>query len=200
MEGDRWPFAFPVTPLAATIPTDIPDELIAGDTWQWTVRFSDYPASAGWALTYYLRGVGSLDVTATTDTDGEGYAVTVAAATTATLPAGNYEFLARVAKTGEVFTVDSGAVVIDANAATASAGTLQSHAEQMVALLRAEIKARLSGTAGTAHESYTIDNRQISKLSLAELRSLLKGYELELYAQRNGGRLPPYRVGFSRAS
>ena len=164
------------------------------------MRFDDYLASDGWTLTYYLRGVGSLDITATADVDGEGYSITKAAADTA-ITAGVYEFLARVSNAGgEAYTVDSGAVEILPNAATATAGQLQSHAEQMVALLRAEIKARLSGTAGTAHESYTIDNRQISKLALPELYALLKRYELELSAEKNGGRLPPYRVGFSRAS
>jgi hypothetical protein len=186
--------------LTTSIPTDIPEKLIAGDTWRWTVRFDDYLASDGWTLKYYLRGVGSQDITAIPDTDGEGYSITLAAATTGALAAGNYQFLARVSNVGlEAYTVDSGVVLIAPNAATAAAGALQSHAEQMVALLRAEIKARLSGTAGTGHNDYAIDGRSISKFSLAELRGMLKGYELELSAQKNGGRLPPYRVGFSRA-
>lgn len=191
--------AFRSPRLTASVPTDIPDELTAGDTWRWTVRFDDYLASDGWTLTYYLRGVGSLDITATADVDGEGYSVTVAAATTASLATGNYEFLARVSNVGgEVYTVDSGTVEILPNAATASAGTLQSHAEKMVALLRAEIQARLSGTAGTAHESYTIDNRQITKLSLPELQALLNRYLAELAREKHGGQLPAITIRFPR--
>jgi hypothetical protein len=154
-------------------------------------------ASAGWVLTYYLRGVGTLDIDADTDTDGEGYSITVAAAST-TLAAGVYEFLARVAKAGEVYTVDSGAVEVLPNAATATAGQLQSHAEQMVPLLEAEIKARLSGTAGTAHNEYTIDGRAISKIPLEDLYALLNRYRAELAREQNGGRLPAVVIRFPR--
>lgn len=162
------------------------------------MRFDDYLASDGWTLTYYLRGVGTLDVTATTDTDGEGYSITVLPAST-DIAAGNYEFLARVSNVGgEKYTVDSGTVEILANAATATAGQRQSHAEQMVALLQAEIKARLSGTAGTAHESYTIENRQITKLSLDELYKLLNKYRAELAREQNGGTLPSITIRFPR--
>lgn len=163
------------------------------------MRFDDYLASAGWTLTYYLRGVGSIDVVAVADVDGEGYSVTVPAATTAPYLAGKYEFIARVSNVGlENYTVDSGVVEILPNAALAAAGALQSHAEQMVALLKSEIKARLSGTAGTAHESYTIEGRAIQKLDLDELYALLNKYRAELAREKNGGRLPPVTIRFPR--
>jgi hypothetical protein len=164
------------------------------------VRFDDYLASDGWTLTYYLRGVGSLDITATADVDGEGYSVTEPATSTV-IAAGVYEFLARVSNVGgEKYTVDSGVVEVAPNVATATPGTLQSHAEQMVPLLQAEIKARLSGTAGTGHDSYTIDNRQISKLSLTELYALLNKYRAELAREQNLGRLPAITIRFPFAS
>jgi hypothetical protein len=144
-------------------------------------------------LTYYLRGIGSLDIVA--DADGDDYSVTVDATDTAALAAGNYQFLARVAKAGEVYTVDSGAVVIRPNAATATAGTLESHAEKMVALLRSEIQARVTGT-GTAHNDYTIDSRQIIKIPLPELYTLLNKYEAALARERNGGKLPSIAIRF----
>ena len=133
---------------------------------------------------------------ASADSDGVGYSITKAAADT-TIAAGVYEFLARVSNVGgEKYTVDSGAVEVLANAATATAGTLQSHAEQMVVLLRAEIKARLSGTAGTAHNDYTIEGRAISKIPLPDLYALRNKYEAELARERNGGRLPSVAIYF----
>jgi hypothetical protein len=100
-----------------------------------------------------------------------------------------------VAKAGEVYTVDSGAVVIRPNAATAAAGVLESHAEKMVALLRSEIQARVTGT-GTAHNDYTIDSRQIAKIPLPELYALLNKYESALARERNGGKLPSIAIRF----
>jgi hypothetical protein len=59
VEGDRWPVLRSGAPLTATVPTDIPATLIAGDTWQWTKYVNDYSAADGWVLTYYLSGPGT---------------------------------------------------------------------------------------------------------------------------------------------
>ena len=131
-------------------------------------------------------------------TDSNGYSVTVAAAVTAAKTAGLYEFIARVTDGTSVYTVDSGTVEITPDVSQATAGQLQSHAEQMVPLLEAEIKARLSGTAGTAHDEYQIDGRQISKLKLPELYALLNKYRAELAREQNGGTLPPVTIRFPR--
>lgn len=184
------------TPLTASIPTDIPATLTAGDTWQWTKYVTDYSAADGWTLTYALRGASVVNVTATTDVDGAGFAVTVAATDTASVVAGVYQYLARVTLAGVVHTVDSGSVVILPNVATATAGTLQSHGEKMIALLKSEIQARIDGT-GTGHTGYTIDGRSIEKFSLTELYTLLNRYRAELAREQNGGQLPAIGIRFT---
>jgi hypothetical protein len=70
----------------------------------------------------------------------------------------------------------------------------------MLLLVETEIQARIDGT-GSAHESYTIGTRQLNKIPLEgpnSLTALRVQYQLEVQRQRNGGRLPPYRVVMSR--
>jgi hypothetical protein len=128
--------------------------------------------------------------------DGAGFAVTVAATDTASVVAGVYQYLARVTLAGVVHTVDSGSVVILPNVATATAGTLQSHGEKMIALLKSEIQARIDGT-GTGHTGYTIDGRSIEKFSLTELYTLHNRYRAELAREQNGGQLPAIGIRFT---
>lgn len=189
-------FAFPVTPLTATVPTDIPASLIAGDTWQWTKYVIDYSAADGWVLTYYLSGPGTTTtIAATTDTDGVGFAVTLAATTTATKAAGTYQYLARVALAGAVHTVDSGSVVVTPNVATATSGQMQSFAEQMVTALEAALLANANATTGTGGVvlSYTIANRSVTFRDEADLRSQLSHYKWIVWQEQHPGQLGPRR-------
>jgi hypothetical protein len=64
-----------------------PIQITAGDTLSWIRYFSDYPASAGWQLTYSIRGNGQqIDFSSTAN--GDSHVILVEAAVTATwLPA-----------------------------------------------------------------------------------------------------------------
>lgn len=66
-----------------------PIEFAAGDTLTFTRSISDYLASAGWALTYELRG-GSQPIEFASIADGDSHKVTVTAAVTATWLPGDY--------------------------------------------------------------------------------------------------------------
>ena len=81
--------------MAFTVPTTEPTALRAGDTWAWRREdLGDYPASV-WTLTYYFRNAAShFDIAATAD--GDAFAVSIAAATTATRPPGWYDWFALV--------------------------------------------------------------------------------------------------------
>jgi hypothetical protein len=200
VEGDRWPFAFPVTPLAAAIPTDIPATLTAGDTWQWTKYVNDYSAADGWVLKYYLRGASTVDITATTDTDGIGFAITKAATDTAALGSGTYQYLAEVALAGVVHTVGSGSVVILPNLRTADAGDMQSFAEQMVtaleAALLADAAAASSGGTGGLVLSYTIAGRSVTFRDEDAVRKALNHYKWQVWQEQHKGQLPRRQVRF----
>jgi hypothetical protein len=122
--------------------------------------------------------------------------VTVEAATTAAYTAGMYQYIARVSLAGEVYTVDSGVVVISPNVATATAGALQTHAEKMVALCEAAIEAQAAaasaGGSGTI-QSYSIGTRSVTFRDEADLRAQLAHYKWQVWKERNPGKLGPRR-------
>lgn len=91
---------------------------IAGDTLEMSIAngnaisVPDYPASDGWTLAYRLTPKfttptqAPIDITATTDTDGESYTILVSNATTAVWVPGSYSWARRVSKTGAAVTLD----------------------------------------------------------------------------------------------
>jgi hypothetical protein len=149
-------------------------------------------------LTYALAGPGAVQtITATTDTDGVGFAVTVAAATTAPLAAGVRQYIARVTLAGVVHTVDSGTVVVMPNVATAASGALQSVAEQMVSLIEAALIANATtatGGAGATVQSYSIGTRSVTFRDEADLRSQLSHWKWQVWKERH-----PDQIGVKRS-
>jgi len=102
--------------------TTEPKRLTAGDTIAWTKALADYQASSGWTLHYRLINAdGHLDITTTAA--GADHAVAVAAATSATWPAGIYTYSAYVTKASERYTVGSGQIDIAANLAAVTVGS-----------------------------------------------------------------------------
>jgi hypothetical protein len=92
-------------------------ELIAGDSLNFATATPAYPASAGWVLSYYLvpRTAGGQAITLSSVAEGDDHRIQVSAATTATWGADNYNWAARVDKSGEKYTVDQGQITIKPN-------------------------------------------------------------------------------------
>jgi hypothetical protein len=167
--------------LTRTIPTGVPATERVGNTWQFYVSLADYPASDGWTL--------SLRVTSRTSAtqdplawdagyavaDGDRWLVTIPTTATADLTAGNYEWVAFVTGSGDTagqrYSPASGRLQIDADLATATAGSAVDQDEIDLATVRAERRARVTGT-GSANESVTIDGRSITRMSMADLLKL----------------------------
>lgn len=105
--------------MTATIPTTEPQSITAGDTAAWTRNLGDYPASAGWVLSYVLINAAK-KISISSTASGDTHAVTVAAATTAAWPAGTYSWQAVVTKAAERYTVATGTMVIRPNLAAAT--------------------------------------------------------------------------------
>jgi len=61
-----------------------PIQITAGDTLSWQRSFSNYPASAGWQLTYELRGNGQA-IEFSSTANGDTHVILVSAAITAPL-------------------------------------------------------------------------------------------------------------------
>lgn len=158
----------------ADIPTIEPTTANAGDTWRWTRTLADYPASAGWALSYTLINAAA-KITINASASGDDHAVTVNAATTAGYAAGIYDWRARVSKAGEVYTVGEGRITVR-NAFGGSTFDARSHARKTLEAIEAVIEGRASSEVSY----YMIGNRQLRYMTPAELLTLRDKYRAEV--------------------
>jgi hypothetical protein len=146
----------------ADTPTLEPSSVNAGDTWRWTRSLADYPASAGWALSYTLINA-SAKITIS------------AAATTAGYAAGTYDWRARVSKAGEVYTVGEGRITVR-NAYAASTFDARSHARKTLDAIEAVIEGRASSSTA----EYQIAGRQLKYIPVPDLLALRDKYRAEV--------------------
>ena len=68
--------------MPTTVLDDIPDPITAGDAFAWKRSLSDYPASAGWVLSYALVK-SSTQLTLQGSVDGDDHLISKTAADTA---------------------------------------------------------------------------------------------------------------------
>lgn len=127
--------------MGYTVPTSEPSQLRSGDTWQWRREdLSDYPAST-WTLTYYFRNAsGYFDVAASAD--GDLFAVSVAAATTAAYTAGWYDWYALVSAGTERYQIGTGRIEVLADVSAAVAFDGRGWARRMLDLVEAALLGR----------------------------------------------------------
>ena len=159
------------------IDTIEPSSLTVGDTWAWRRDnwVSDYPADAGWVLTYRLVGKnGAITITATGD--GAAFLVTVAAATTATYAAGTYAWAASVAKGSEKYTIANGTLTVLPNLSALSNTDLRSFAEKALE----SIEAVLANRATVDQQSFEIAGRKLSRTPITDLLKLRDTFRREV--------------------
>lgn len=148
--------------VSAPIPNSEPTRIVAGDTAKWSKSLPDFPAGAGWVLTYTM--VNSTNrYTITCTALGDDHLAAASAATTAGWVAGNYARRAQVALAGEVYTVFEDTVVVLAGFGAATDARSQARRN-----LEA-VEAMLSGRASSAVAEYTIGERQLKYLSVPDL-------------------------------
>jgi len=139
-----------------------PARITAGDTLTWQKALPDYPASAGWVLSYALLGPGGKFTFAAT-ASGDDHLVSVSAPTSAAWPAGPYNWQAYVTKGAERVTVGMGQFTVLANFATATDG--KSTARKILEA----IEAVLQGSATFAQRATMIGDKRLERHSVAEL-------------------------------
>ena len=128
----------------------------------------DYPASEGWGLTYYLVKSDKL-ITITATGNGDIFEVSESAATTATWDAGFYSWVAKVDKSGEVHTVDSGTVEILTDYSQQSSGyDSRTAARIMLDNIETFLKNKDSYVANYSI-STSSGSRALAEISLEEL-------------------------------
>lgn len=163
--------------MAHTVPTAVPSSLRAGDTATWRRSLADYPASAGWALSYVLVKTGT-QITIASAASGDDHLVAIAPAVTATWTPGSYSWQERVSIGADIHTTATGSLSIAASFAAAAGGLdARTHAEKTLAALEAWIESRDIAVA-----EYSIGDRQLKNIPIAELLRLRDTYRREVRA------------------
>jgi hypothetical protein len=175
--------------MAANTPTTEPTALIAGDTAKWLKTLTDYPASEGWTLSYSLVSAANR-INFSASASGDLYLVAVPAATTSVWVSGSYEWRAQVSKSGEVFTVATGSILVQPS--FGSAVDNRSHARKALT----NIEAYLENAGNLSAASYEIAGRKLQRINLPELLAMRDKYKGEVAreeAAANVGRGLPDR-------
>lgn len=171
----------------------IPAKITAGDTLTW----NDCPAkdylgnqidSSAYDLKYEFRGPTTLTVTASVGTGG-GWTSTITPTQSTGLGAGLFYWQAIATKTagGERHTLGSGTLEVLADLTTATSGyDGRSQSEIDLDAVRAAIRALVSGGAVA---EYTIGNRSVRKLGLADLRALESQLAIRVARERKAQKL-----------
>jgi hypothetical protein len=182
----------------ALIPTGVPSQLRAGDTWRWDRTIPSYSPADGWSLKYAIAGLNTMQFTAVANAGNNGWEVTVLPATTLDVARGNYtlvEFITNVA--GERYTLASYPVEILPDLVTATPGLLQSFEEKAIAVIEASFLD--DGAFEDWMEAFTIEGRSVQMMSIEKRYELLEKFRQVVARKKNGGRLPSLRVRFGIA-
>lgn len=166
-----------------TTPQIEPTAVRAGDTIAWTRSLSDYPASAGWVLSYRLiNATGKIDITATAA--GSDHAVAVTAATSAGWTAGAYSWISYVTKAAERFTIGEGSITVQPNLAAQAGGfDTRTHAAKVLASIEAWLESKDPAVA-----EYEIAGRRMKYIPVAELLKMRDAYRLEVNTENAAAR------------
>jgi hypothetical protein len=153
-----------------TVPTQVPAELIAGDTWEWRETLADYPASAWDAAWYFQNAGGAFSVAGVAD--GDVHTARVEASVTAARKPGDYYWRLTVEQgdggVPEVITrktVSEGWVAVTPNPAKGGALDHRSTARVVLEM----INAYLSDPTNLAAASYSLAGRSLSRWTRTDL-------------------------------
>jgi hypothetical protein len=152
---------------------NIPAQIINGDSVTWldsaTVdNLRNAVSPPDWTLSYAIRGPAVLTLTATQS--GSGWTTTMSKTQSAALTPGNYYWQAYATKASERVTIGSGKLVVTPNLSIQNAGfDGRTQNEIDLAAVQAAMRAMI---AGGAVQKYVIANRQVEKMSMADLITL----------------------------
>lgn len=142
----------------------------------------DYPAPE-WSLTAILRGPSAVDVVSIAS--GSSHILAIPATQTSELEAGEYAVALRVTDGTDVFEIERGSVVVEADIVSLEAGhDARSQAKRSLENINAVLEAR----ASIDQQSYTINGRSLQRTSIAELLQLKKHFEKAVASEGRGGK------------
>jgi hypothetical protein len=163
--------------------SQVPAELIAGDTWEWSAELEDYPAPT-WASNWYFERL-DYNFSVTGVPSGATHTATVAAATSAAYKPGEYRWRLVVSAAGVRKTVESGRtrVLID----PAAAGNADYRTTAAVVLDMIDTYLRDPGNLNAAN--YSLNGRSLSRWSRADLLVERDKWKLEVKAEEAAERM-----------
>jgi hypothetical protein len=161
--------------VAAATPTIEPLEIRAGDSIEWEMSLSDYPAPT-WVLSYHIRGPVALDITASADSST--HAVTITPDETATLQAGEYRMFGRVTDGTDVITVYNSRLVVLPNLTGQGAIGEGYDARSWNRKCLDAIKGMFEGVAPHPEIAYTLfGERNVQLIPVADRLKMLAAFE-----------------------
>lgn len=167
----------------ADVATREPETINAGETIEWRREdLADYPAPS-WVLTYELRNAaGAYQIAAAAS--GSAHAVSVTAATSKDYAPGVYEMAGYVVSGAERRLVYRATLTIRPYLGAAGALDTRSHARKVLDAIEAVIENR----ASKDQQSYRIGDRELVRMSAADLLDMRSRYRAEVAREREAER------------
>lgn len=159
--------------------------LVAGDSVDFQVSLSNYPASAGWVLKYRLvpRTATNAAIEMTSASAGDEHRVQIAASATATWAPDAYGWTAWTEKGEEKYTVTSGQTVVRPDPRAAAPGL-----DTRSLARKALDDARAAFAAWTpTSRSYRIGDRERVFNSTAEILRVISYWQMEVNREAAAG-------------
>jgi len=154
-----------------------PTSIRAGDSAIWTISDPDYPAGAGWALTYtFINVAGKFSIASTAS--GDSHAVHVLPAVTALYAAGDYAWQCVASDGTDAVTIRTGTITVIASFAAATTLDARSFAQKTLAALEAWIENHDQGVA-----EYEIAGRRMKYIPITDLLKLRDQFKNEVRRQ-----------------
>ena len=158
--------------------SDLPSEIVAGTTIEWvdeatTAGINETISSPDWTLEYFLRTNTASEghiATGTQYSNSTGWQFTISATDSAGFDAGNWFWSARAFKSGKVFEIGSGELVVKQSlqyTGTPSAIDNRTQTEIDLDAVTAAIRAIIADKAA----KYSIGGRSFERINLPELRA-----------------------------
>ena len=158
--------------------SDLPSEIVAGTTIEWvdeatTAGINETISSPNWTLEYFLRTNTASEghiATGTQYQTSTGWQFTIRATDSAGFDAGNWFWSARAFKSGKVFEIGSGELVVKQSlqyTGTPSAIDNRTQTEIDLDAVTAAIRAIIADKAA----KYSIGGRSFERINLPELRA-----------------------------
>ena len=175
--------------MAASVPTQEPERIYAGETVIWTRALTDYPQPT-WTLKFGLTKADGTDtITAISSTDdGDGiHLLTIADTITTDMAAGDWRWQTRIEKTSdgsEKKVLEQGRLEVRPDII---AGAVDARADVEASLDALTLMIRGKATKDVA--SYTINGRSLASMTPSELQAWKAALQAEVLEIENRERL-----------